>query len=213
MHTQKRAMEWEEQELKELIQKYDAITIPVQTKIEAEQHVLDMSTAKEILLTADIIALGNCYCRENLKNCDNPIDVCLSINNAAQEEIKSKRAVPVSLDKAMAALEQSHKAGLVHLAYSKKGEKIQDIICSCCSCCCHHLYALQQFGYCDALIKSDVRVQVDKSLCIDCGICIERCNFGAWSWDTRAVLDETACFGCGVCVSTCPQDALSLVPR
>lgn len=205
--------EWEEQELKKMVEKYDAVTIPVHTRIEAEQRVLDMDTAKEILSKAEIISLEDCYCRENLKNCNNPVDVCLSIDKAAQSEIESGRAKSISLRESLSVLERSHKAGLVHLAFSQKG-KDTTIICSCCSCCCHHLSALQRFGYHDVVVKSGVIVQVDKSLCTECGTCVDRCQFGAWSWegDTPA-FNAASCFGCGVCVSTCPAGAISLVPR
>jgi NAD-dependent dihydropyrimidine dehydrogenase PreA subunit len=172
-----------------------------------------MGSAEKILSEAEVISLENCYCRETLKNCNNPLDVCLGINETAQAEIENNRARRISLQDALQTLEKSHKAGLVHLAYNERGKGC-GFICSCCSCCCHHLIALKQFGYHDAVVKSLFRATFDPSLCANCGICISRCQFGAWSWgENRVEHDAKACFGCGLCVSTCPSGAISLIPR
>ncbi len=42
--------------------------------------------------------------------------------------------------------------------------------------------------------------------CSACGICRERCRFGAISKDL--FIDEHACEGCGVCALICPEDAI-----
>ncbi|MBU7027196.1 MAG: 4Fe-4S binding protein, partial [Theionarchaea archaeon] len=53
-----------------------------------------------------------------------------------------------------------------------------------------------------------------KSVCNDCGLCIERCQFGAWEFDEDdVVFNIDHCFGCGLCVSSCPAGAVSLVKR
>ena len=46
-----------------------------------------------------------------------------------------------------------------------------------------------------------------------CGICVDRCFFGALSIDEdegRSVVDPDKCIGCGVCTITCDQEALKL---
>jgi MinD superfamily P-loop ATPase len=55
---------------------------------------------------------------------------------------------------------------------------------------------------------------IDKSKCIECGICEEACRFKAIS-DTGSgyAVDPTRCEGCGVCVFVCDQDAASLSER
>jgi MinD superfamily P-loop ATPase len=55
---------------------------------------------------------------------------------------------------------------------------------------------------------------IDKSKCIECGICEEACRFKAIS-DTGSgyTVDPTRCEGCGVCVFVCDQDAASLSER
>lgn len=205
--------EWEEKELKRLLEKYTAVTIPVKVSIDAKQQVLDTENVKKILSNAEMIALQDCYCREIIKNCDKPLEVCISLDEGAVYAIEKEGAREVSLKEALAVLEMSHKAGLVHLAYHREGEDCK-IICSCCSCCCHHLIGLMQFGYHEAVVKSDFVAKVEESLCTGCGLCVDRCQFGAWgNGDNDAVLDCERCFGCGLCVSSCPAGAVSLVKR
>jgi len=204
---------WEEEDLKAMLDKYDAITIPVNISFEGNQQVLDMEQVKYLLTRATLISVRDCYCRETLKNCDKPLRACLSLNAAAISGIEEGEAEEISFQEAIQILEKSHEAGLVHLAYNIKDEEC-DIICSCCSCCCHHLSALTRFGYHDAVIKSDFISQCDQSLCSDCGVCVERCQFMARDQDENGVhFKQENCFGCGLCVSSCPTGALSLVRR
>jgi len=71
---------------------------------------------------------------------------------------------------------------------------------------------------------------IDKSKCIECGICAEACRFKAISDNASGVdardgdfftgvtgsgytVDPTRCEGCGVCVFVCDQDAIELKER
>nr|QNO47935.1 ion-translocating oxidoreductase complex subunit B [Methanosarcinales archaeon ANME-2c ERB4] len=55
---------------------------------------------------------------------------------------------------------------------------------------------------------------MDKSKCIECGICEAACRFKAIS-DTQSgyAVNPTRCEGCGVCVFVCDQDAIILTER
>ncbi|MEA1865389.1 MAG: ATP-binding protein [Euryarchaeota archaeon] len=55
---------------------------------------------------------------------------------------------------------------------------------------------------------------IDKSKCIECGVCEEACRFKAIS-DTGSgyEVNPTRCEGCGVCVFVCDQDAIILTER
>jgi MinD superfamily P-loop ATPase len=52
---------------------------------------------------------------------------------------------------------------------------------------------------------------IDKAKCIECGLCREKCNFGAITSDLE--VDSIACEGCGVCAIACPVGAIALAPR
>ena len=100
------------------------------------------------------------------------------------------------------------------MAYTMKGDDYPKIICSCCACCCHSLAGYLRFGIAKHVLKSDLVAVDDKGVCTDCGVCVERCVFGA-----REIVGGTLtyyaeqCFGCGLCISTCPTEAISLVDK
>jgi MinD superfamily P-loop ATPase len=52
---------------------------------------------------------------------------------------------------------------------------------------------------------------IDKTKCVKCGLCREKCNFGAITSDLE--VDAISCEGCGVCKVICPVGAINLIPR
>ncbi|NOZ63164.1 MAG: (4Fe-4S)-binding protein [Calditrichaeota bacterium] len=54
--------------------------------------------------------------------------------------------------------------------------------------------------------RSGRKAYIRQQDCIDCGKCIEVCQFDAISDDY--VVDQISCEGCGVCVYFCPVDAI-----
>jgi MinD superfamily P-loop ATPase len=52
---------------------------------------------------------------------------------------------------------------------------------------------------------------IDKTKCIECGLCREKCRFDAITEDI--IVDATACEGCGVCTIVCPVNAIKLTER
>jgi predicted GIY-YIG superfamily endonuclease/Pyruvate/2-oxoacid:ferredoxin oxidoreductase delta subunit len=206
--------DWTREELEEQTSSMTAVTIPVRTFIRGKQRILDFAEVEKIIKEAKLIALGECYCRKKYKKCDGPIDVCLSLDKDAKTEIDKGLAKKASLNEAFEALRLSHEAGLVHIAYTFERNEKPELICSCCSCCCHSMSALVRFGMLDAVVASKY-VSVDTpEACINCGKCIDRCQFKARQFESgKMSFDKTKCFGCGVCVSTCPTRAISLVER
>ena len=102
------------------------------------------------------------------------------------------------------------ESGLVH----RTGNASHGVpaICNCCTCCCDYLRAQIVLGRKHATVKSRYRAVVDPALCNECGLCIDRCNFGAMKMvNSKPVVDEEKCFGCGLCASQCPVNAISLI--
>jgi MinD superfamily P-loop ATPase len=52
---------------------------------------------------------------------------------------------------------------------------------------------------------------IEKTKCVKCGLCREKCSFGAITSDLE--VNGIACEGCGVCKVVCPVGAITLVPR
>ena len=194
---------------------YQGLMIPVHVEIDASQVVLAQPEMRELLGAADVIATGVCGCRRDAAVCDHPLDVCLAINEEAREEIEKHGWRRISRDEALAILERSHHAGLVHLAY-RKGDAPVTLICSCCPCACFHLKALKGRDYHEAITESAYVARYDVAACVGCGTCVERCAFSAFSWPAdseRAEFRAAKCFGCGLCASTCPSGAIAFVRR
>ena len=207
--------DWTIEELeKEYVNTMTAVTIPVNIHIEGQQRILDLSEMEKILRDAKLISLGECGCRKKLKNCDAPLDVCISLDNDAEDMIKKGLAKKASLEEALEALGRSHAAGLVHIAYTFEGDEKPEVICSCCFCCCHSMSALVRFGIPDAVVASKYVAVNNQETCINCGTCAESCQFKARHLENgKLTYNKARCFGCGVCASTCPTKSISLVKR
>ena len=207
--------DWTSEEIaKELGSIKSAVTVPVNLRFDGKQRILDLSEMEEILREARVISIGNCGCREKLHRCDAPLDTCFSLDRGAEELISKGLAKKVDLSEALAALRRSHEAGLVHVSYTFRDKDKPGIVCSCCSCCCQSLSALVRFGVHDAVVASRYVAETNNETCVDCGKCVERCQFKTRKLeDGKLCYDRSRCFGCGLCVSTCPTGSVSLIER
>lgn len=207
--------DWTREELqRDYVEKMIAVTLPVDVKFDGITRIFDLSQSEAILRNAQIISLANCDCREKVQACDNPLDVCISMDNEAQYLISQGLGRKITLEEALAALRRSHEAGLVHISYTDKGQPEPFIICSCCPCCCHSLAGLIRFDLPEAVIESNRIALQDQEICISCGVCVNRCNFKARRLENNTLkYDSSKCYGCGVCVSTCPVNAISMITR
>ncbi|WP_031385375.1 P-loop NTPase family protein [Desulfonatronum thiodismutans] len=179
------------------------------------EQVVPYAAAREIVLRHPnhILAL-DCPCRASSPNPCVPVGVCLIVGEpfagfiAAHHPDKSRW---ITQDEAQEILKAEHDRGHVHHAFFK------DVmlgrfyaICNCCSCCCGALRAHR--GGTPMLASSGYVCVMDRTLCLDCGLCAKQCQFRAIQrrnkeWEVNAV----ACMGCGVCIPKCPQAALNLV--
>lgn len=187
--------------------------IPVGKSLSGLQWVLPTQQAGEILRNARSFALADCLCRSQHRRCDNPLETCFYLNDAADQMAAQGKARLVSLDEAKQVLMLANQHGLVHLTiYNPKQHVFA--LCSCCECCCHDMAFMKDFGRPDLIAHADYVAVVDKDLCAHCGTCAERCVFGARVMDgDQAVFHAGRCYGCGLCVDTCPSQAISMALR
>ena len=196
-------------------------TIPVHIDLASKQVILSQPEMEELLAAAETIAVGNCACRESEGRCENPVEVCLALDEEARTKIADQGWRPISFDEATELLGETHRLGLVHMAYRRTFAEDPtpreiSFVCSCCSCCCWPLNGLRRFDYHDAITESAYVASYDESACVGCGVCAARCPFGAFSLSEgveKAAFTEAKCFGCGLCVSSCPASAIGFVRR
>ncbi len=187
--------------------------IPVRKAIPITQYVLPTQQAIKILEEARFFALAKCGCRVAFRNCNNPLDTCLLLDEEAEYLMSRGYAKEISLDGAKNILEIANRAALVHLTLYMPGQKIY-AICSCCPCCCHDLQALLKYGKTFFVARSDYIAICDVDLCNGCGVCVKRCVFGAREiQNEKPTVKNENCYGCGLCVTTCPTGASQLILR
>jgi ferredoxin len=211
--------DWSIKEIQEVNSEIvSSVAIPVNIRVEAEQKVFDFESVKTILKKARLIVLQDCRCRSKLHHCDAPLNTCILLDDWAEKRLvsesrDSKHARQVSFDEAVAALEGSHRAGLVHMAYTREGDDYPKTICSCCSCCCHALSGLIRYGIPPVILPSGYAA-VDGGDCVGCGRCVDRCHFTARSLvDGKMLYDDSKCYGCGLCITECPTTNIRLERR
>ncbi|MFW9993904.1 MAG: 4Fe-4S binding protein [Candidatus Odinarchaeota archaeon] len=213
----KESKQWSETELLDFKKRWQAITIPVNIKIENRQMALDLAKCHQILTRAGKIALGDCICRTTLQNCDLPRKTCIFFDDRAEMVVKQGRAEWITQEQAKEIVSMTQGQGLVHLAmYQTASEaRFPSEICSCCPCCCQALQGLQKMNMKGLVKKNDLVATFDPETCSQCGTCVDRCQFGARMLDSNnnIVFRENLCFGCGLCVTTCPENSIKLVSR
>lgn len=192
---------------------YESRVIPVQKAIEPGTEILPYERVSQIVEQAETIAVMRCVCRTIRRRCNNPVEVCLSFNETAKYVLERGVAKELSKEEALSTLNMCEDAGLVHqVANASHGSHGIPWICNCCACCCTYLRAQITLGRKYAAVKSRYTAVVSPELCNECGLCGDRCNFGALKMvDSKPVIDEEKCFGCGLCASKCPTSAISLV--
>ena len=206
--------DWTRKEIDEQLASMRAVTVPVNVQIQGQQRIFVLSEMEKILKEAELIALGECGCRKKLNKCDKPLDVCITLDKSAEDQMARGNSRKVGLTEALETLRRSHKSGLVHIAYIIEGKQKPDLICSCCSCCCQSMSALIRFGMPNAVAASRYVAHDNSESCISCGKCVERCQFKARQMQNgKKVFNVARCFGCGLCLTTCPSKSISLLER
>ncbi|MFX0097413.1 MAG: ATP-binding protein [Candidatus Hodarchaeota archaeon] len=181
--------------------------------LEPKSIVLPYETAVGILENARSFSIRNCDCRMTYDNCDNPLRVCLGLNEFSDELVERGIAEKISLEETKDVLKSASKHGLVHQAlYTDwlKGEVFD--ICSCCTCCCTYLRTFMNYGIKHHIAKSGLVARAELDKCDGCGICLERCVFNARKLENgKSIVIREDCYGCGLCTTTCSLKAIELV--
>ena len=190
--------------------------IPVGEAIPFDLEIFPYERASELLENAKSWGVRDCICRVQQKlvgkGCDRPIENCLVFAPVEGAFDHSEVDRAITKEEALRILHEAEEAGLVHSTGNYRDRHYY--ICNCCTCCCGVLRSVAEFGVPTTAVRSDFHAVVDAEMCIGCGDCLERCQFGALSVpDDVCVVDYSRCVGCGLCATVCPTDALYLERR
>lgn len=188
--------------------------------VAVETEVLSHERASEIIRQSGGGCISICSCRHKAshlgKACDAPMDLCMSLGNAAQWLIQRGLGKPATVDQLLQALDRAEQHGLVHLGDNVLNKPAY--ICNCCGCCCQVLRGVNQHGKLPAH-PSNFLPEPDYGNCLGCGACESSCQTGAIymhisdGGKETPVIDFNLCLGCGVCARACPNSAVNMARR
>ncbi|MCP4753364.1 MAG: 4Fe-4S dicluster domain-containing protein [Proteobacteria bacterium] len=118
-------------------------------------------------------------------------------------------------DEAKEWLQKWNKKGMVHIIMTFGGSYVGGI-CNCDYPDCGMIRNRVDYGIETGCIKSPWVAKVDYDKCTGCGICVQRCQFGAIKFEVtkdQTNIDQFKCFGCGLCETACPTEAIELLER
>lgn len=189
--------------------------VPVNAVIPTELSVFPYQQVKEIVSNARSWGVRECICKKQkellAQGCNYSKNVCISLSRRENAYDTTTISKPITQIKALQLLKDAEEEGLIHSAMNV--EKGHGYICNCCTCCCGVLRGLTEFNQPSAFVKSDYQIEINEDDCIACGICVDRCQFGALTIEDVCKVDLDKCVGCGVCAVTCDEGAMQLVPR
>jgi H+/Na+-translocating ferredoxin:NAD+ oxidoreductase subunit B len=190
------------------------------------EQVLPYEDAVKLVEAASVALHIDCSCREAVRACDCPLDVCIVIGEGAlgghlegapvrdqRYVVGPPRARRLSIDESVHVLDRAEKAGLVHTTLNVQQDSW--FICNCCSHACFLLRGATELDIPHAVAPSSFWSVIDEDECNGCGACEAACHLSAIKLvdGKLAEVDYERCLGCGVCVSSCPTEAIRLEKR
>ncbi|RLI78708.1 CoB--CoM heterodisulfide reductase iron-sulfur subunit A family protein [Archaeoglobales archaeon] len=58
------------------------------------------------------------------------------------------------------------------------------------------------------VVAEAITASIDQDKCVKCGMCVDKCPYGAIRMNEKVEVIEALCKGCGTCIATCPTGAL-----
>jgi Fe-S-cluster-containing hydrogenase component 2 len=189
--------------------------IPVHQSVDARHQVAAYDDAAAILKSKPRIVVAECICRKRMdvadKGCGKPLEACFMFGSMGQYYLDRGMGREVSLDEALAIMDQCREAGLVTQPATAQNPAG---MCNCCGDCCGVLGALNKHPKPAELVIANHLAEVLPDDCTGCETCLERCQMGALSMqDDLAAVNPDRCIGCGLCVVSCPSEAIKLVAK
>lgn len=173
-----------------------------------EDEVLTLQETLDFIDSQDRpVYLNYCDCRSLSGDCNMPTKTCITYKNGINTFVHRGLSEEIDKERAKEVVREADKAGLMHTA-NPNG------ICNCCDDCCYLFRGQEKRDSRGFWPKSNHIVEIDKNLCVGCGLCTKRCRFKVFTKEGRDIqVDESKCVGCGICATACPVGALKMKGR
>jgi NAD-dependent dihydropyrimidine dehydrogenase PreA subunit len=199
---------------------YERITQIMQERGQGNQ-VVPLEDADRVLELSTCIGLIACICRKGVRAIDERNEheyTCMGmgVGMLKWERWPERYKGGVKFVNVEEAKEWNHemdKRGFVHILMLFGAPYIGGF-CQCDYPDCGALRNAVDFGI--GTLKSHYVAMVDYDKCNGCGICAQRCQWGALKFEVssgKANIDLFKCYGCGLCQTGCPRGAIYLVER
>jgi len=184
-------------------------------------QVVPLEDADRVLELSSPIGLIACICRKEVRAIDERNEheyTCMGMGVGMLKwerwPERYKGGVKfVNLEEAREWNHEMDRRGFVHILMLF-GAPFIGGFCQCDYPDCNALRNAVDFGI--GPMKGHYVAVVDYDKCNGCGICAQRCQWGALKFEVtneKANVDIFKCFGCGLCQTGCPRGAISLVDR
>lgn len=181
-----------------------------------DKSIIPFEHARDVILkNPDKLLVVDCACKSIRDDGCYPRDTCIWIGEPFYSFILEHNTTgnprSITQEEALAIIEAERDRGHMQSAFFKDamGDRLY-CICNCCSCCCVAVKS-QNYSTVPTLISSGYLADINYDDCLDCGVCIEFCNFKALSLvDGKTVVNHAKCLGCGLCESKCVNGAITI---
>ena len=184
-------------------------------------QVVPLEHADKVLELCSPIGLIGCICRKDVRAIDERNEMEYTCMGMGVGMLKWERWPErykggvkfVNTDEAKEWNHEMDRRGFCHILMLF-GAPFIGGFCQCDYPDCHALRNAVDFGI--GTLKSHFAAMVDYDKCNGCGICAQRCQWGALKFEVtsgKPNIDLYKCYGCGLCETGCPRDAIYLVER
>jgi NAD-dependent dihydropyrimidine dehydrogenase PreA subunit len=200
-------------------QEYDRI----QTLLMSGQgsQVVPLEHADRVLELCSPIGLMACICRKGVRAIDERNEMEYTCMGMGAGMLKWERWPErykggvkfVNIDEAKEWNHEMDRRGFCHILMLF-GAPFIGGFCQCDYPDCGAVRNGVDFGI--GCLKSHFVAMVDYEKCNGCGICAQRCQWGALKYEVtneKPNIDIFKCYGCGLCETGCPTGAIHLVER
>ena len=189
--------------------------------VGGSSQVVALKDADKVLELSSPIGLIDCVCRKRYRATDERSELEYTCMGMGVGMLKWERWPErykggvkfVNLEEAKEWNHEMDRRGFVHILMLFGAPYIGGF-CQCEYPDCEQIRLAVDFGL--MLTRGHNVAIVDYDKCNGCGICAQRCQFGALKYEVgvrKANIDQFRCFGCGLCETGCPKGAIHLVDR